>query len=274
MRRTDERCQQSDTGRAVADRPGLSGGDGLLRAEATGGLLHTGDEDGMLWAEQDKGNVRLPLAAASETESAWAAFHVRLRAFVSRRVKQRADAEDIVQKVFLDMHRSLPTLRARGNLGPWLYRTATNAVADYYRAPARRREVPAGATSDLDDLGRLPAPVDEAEGTDVDFAAGCLRPMVQLLPEDYRRAIELVELDGLTQTAAAERERISLSGMKSRIQRARRRLKAALLECCEVALDGRRGLMSCKTRRLQAAPLGCGPANRRSAAACPSVSPP
>lgn len=65
-------------------------------------------------------------------------------------MKQRADAEDIVQKVFMEVHRSLPTLRTPDRLGPWLYRTARNAVVDHYRTPARHREVPSGDASDLD----------------------------------------------------------------------------------------------------------------------------
>lgn len=100
----------------------------------------------MLRDGQD-GDLRLPLDAVAgsdsggETEVAWREFHLRLRAFVSRRVKHRADADDIVQKVFMEMHRSLATLRTRDRLGPWLYRTARNAVVDHYRTPAHRREL-------------------------------------------------------------------------------------------------------------------------------------
>jgi RNA polymerase sigma-70 factor (ECF subfamily) len=197
---------------------------------------------------ESQGNVRVPVAvAAAETEAAWAEFHLRLRAFVSRRVRQRADAEDIVQEVFLDMHRSLPTLRARDGLGAWLYRTARNAIVDHYRRPARRREVPSGDSRDLEVRDPRRAPVG-AEMTDDDFAADCLRPMAQRLPEDYRRALELVDLEGVTHAAAAGLEHISLSGMKSRVQRARRQLKATLLECCRVGLDARGGVLSCERK--------------------------
>jgi RNA polymerase sigma-70 factor, ECF subfamily len=196
-------------------------------------------------------DLRLSLAggAGGETEAVWKEFHLRLRAFVTRRVGQRADAEDIVQKVFLAMHRSLPSLRTRDGLGAWLHRTARNAIADHYRTPARRREVPSGDLSDLDVRHPAPTPMPDDDGGAEAFAAACLGPMVQRLPDDYRRAIELVELRGLTQRAAAESENLSVSGMKTRVQRARRLLKASLLQCCLVALDGRGGMLSCETRR-------------------------
>ena len=71
--------------------------------------------------------------------------------------------------------------------------------------------------------------------------------MIQRLPDGYRRAIELVELRGVTQRAAAESEGLSVSGMKTRVQRARRLLKASLLQCCQIALDARGAMLSCET---------------------------
>ena len=247
---TDETGNQGPDGHALEGRAAAPAGSGvLLRPDSAGVVLRSHGEGAVLRDGRDDGNVRVPVAvAAAETEAAWAEFHLRLRAFVSRRVRPRADAEDIVQKVFLDLHRSLPMLRTRDHLGAWLYRAARNAIVDHYRRPARRREVLSGDTGDLEasDLRRTAA---GAERTEEDFAADCLRPMAGRLPEDYRRAIELVELGGLTQATAAAREHISLSGMKSRVQRARRRLKASLLECCRVAVDARGGVMSCTARR-------------------------
>lgn len=223
----------------------------------------------MLRDGQDDGDLRLSLDAVAsgdpggETEVAWREFHLRLRAFVSRRVKHRADAEDIVQKVFMEMHRSLPTLRTRDGLGAWLYRTARNAVVDHYRTPARRREMPSGDTRDLEVSRPLTASMDDDEVADKASAADCLTPMIQRLPDAYRRAIELVELRGVTQRAAAESEGISESGMKTRVQRARRQLKASLLQCCQIALDARRGVLSCETHRSVNNPCGCRGNERR-----------
>ena len=72
--------------------------------------------------------------------------------------------------------------------------------------------------------------------------APCLTPMVARLNEPYRQAIELTSVHGLTQAQAAKRAGVSVSGMKSRVQRAREQLKAMLLRCCEVDVDRRRGV--------------------------------
>lgn len=230
----------------------------LLPPRRRGRLLPAIGEGGLLRDEPAfPSELRLPLGA-DETESAWRAFHQRLHRFVARRVRQGADAEDIVQKVFLQMHRGRGSLRNADRVGAWLYQAARNAIADHYRSAAGRREVTAGDTRALD--ARLAS--DPAGGDDESSlaeAVGCLRPMIGRLPERYRRAIERVELQGLSQRAAAAAEGLSVSGMKTRVQRARGRLKAALLECCRIALDRRGGLLDCESRgkRGPCEPSGC-----------------
>jgi RNA polymerase sigma-70 factor, ECF subfamily len=81
--------------------------------------------------------------------------------------------------------------------------------------------------------------------------------MMQLEPGD-RQALELVELEGLTQAATASRLGLSVSGMKSRVQRARRRLRAALDDCCQIVLDGRGGVVSFEHRAGDCGPCGPG----------------
>ena len=63
--------------------------------------------------------------------------------------------------------------------------------------------------------------------------------MVRRLPAKYRKAIDLVEFQGLAQDDAAVRLGISLSGAKSRVQRARVKLKDMLQACCSFEFDGR-----------------------------------
>lgn len=70
--------------------------------------------------------------------------------------------------------------------------------------------------------------------------AACAALFVAMLHSPYREALTPTELEGLTQKAAAEMLGISLSGMKSRVQRGRQKLQAALEDCCHIALDARR----------------------------------
>ncbi len=61
---------------------------------------------------------------------------------------------------------------------------------------------------------------------------------MRLLPDDYRDAVTLVDLDGRTHHAAAQLAGLSTSGMKSRVQRGRRKLAALLHDCCRIETTG------------------------------------
>jgi RNA polymerase sigma-70 factor (ECF subfamily) len=72
--------------------------------------------------------------------------------------------------------------------------------------------------------------------------------MIDRLPTVYRRALVLTELQGLTQRRAAAVEAVSLSGLKSRVQRGRRLLKRMVLEACGIEVDRRGGVVACTPR--------------------------
>lgn len=67
--------------------------------------------------------------------------------------------------------------------------------------------------------------------------ADCFKTILNHLPEKYREAIVLTEFENLTQRDLAQRLGLSLSGAKSRVQRARAKLKEILLGCCQLEFD-------------------------------------
>lgn len=164
-------------------------------------------------------------ASIPTTEQAWTEFHGGLHRFLLRRVGDADAADDLLQDIFLKVHAQLPGLRDPGRIHAWIYRVARNAVADHFRA--RRDTGPLPET--------LPAP--ERERDALAELAPCIRSLVSQLPRADREALELTELGDLTQAELAWRLGISVSGAKSRVQRARTRLKAAVLQCCQVYLD-------------------------------------
>jgi len=180
-------------------------------------------------------------------EGRWRELRARLGGFVGRRVGNPADAEDVVQDVFVRMQRNIDSLSFADRLDAWAFRIARNAVADYYRAPHRRKAAGEGAAKIMDELtadsiGDEPSTDARAE------MAHCIAPMVRQLPHRYRQAIELTELEGMTQTAAAERLGLSVPGMKSRVQRGRGQLRVMLLRCCEIETDRRGRVVAFETR--------------------------
>jgi RNA polymerase sigma-70 factor, ECF subfamily len=156
--------------------------------------------------------------------AAWQETRRRLLAFVARRVENRDTAEDIVQDVLERVHRG--DLSDVVDLDAWLYRTARNAIVDHYR---RRRPFD---PLDGDDPVVPDEPDEPAEA--VQELARCLRPLIAALPADYAQALQLVDLGPHTHEAAARIAGVSTSGMKSRVQRGRRRLGELLHQCCAI----------------------------------------
>lgn len=161
----------------------------------------------------------------------WAETRRRLLAFVTPRVASRDDAEDVVQEVLARLARDISTLRDGDRLDAWAYRVARNAVADEHRRRGRRDAALARAAHE--NPGE-PADLTAQPVLDADLLelTGCLQPLIAGLDEPYRRALQLTGIDGLTQAQAASIEQVTLSGMKSRVQRGRDRLRQALLACC------------------------------------------
>lgn len=183
---------------------------------------------------------------APHAEVIWRELHDGLLGFIARRVATGEDAEDILQEVMLRIHRHSGDLEHSDRVTGWVYRIASNAIADHYRKPARR-EQPSGQGTDV--------PEPEVSWTEPATAevrgelAACLAPMVERLPVIYREALELAEFEGITQTEAAARLGVSVSAMKSRVQRARGLLKDLLLDCCHVELDNRGVVTAYRSRR-------------------------
>lgn len=184
------------------------------------------------------------------TEELWQLVHDGLRAFIAKRVNDHGHVDDILQEVFARAHRQMDSVNDPCRLVSWIYQITRNAIIDHYRKPERLREVPAGLSSKLEVLNDGSRILETTGGAAELRAelAGCLRPMIERLPRDYREAIILVELKGLTQQAAAKQMGISLSGMKSRVQRGRARLKQMLDDCCLIELDRRGGVIDYQSR--------------------------
>lgn len=195
---------------------------------------------------------------AGDTSRMWAEFAGRLRGFVARRVPPGIEPDDVVQEVYLRVLRHLPSLREAGRIEAWLFQIARNTLHDAMRARRRRDSRNDALEIDLPDE----TSVEEVRAAEAELAP-CLAPMVARLAEPYRSAIELTSVNGLTQTEAAKRAGVSVSGMKSRVQRARDQLKQMLLRCCEIEVDRRRGIADYQVRPS----AGCGTPHGVSASA-------
>jgi RNA polymerase sigma-70 factor, ECF subfamily len=181
---------------------------------------------------------------APEAEAIWREFHERLLGFINRRVRSPEAAEDILQDVMLRIHRNAGGIGRATAIGPWIFAIARNAITDHYRSASVRRETPTEIGIDTGVADEL-----EDESAALGELSACIAPLLSQLPEIYRQALALTEIDGLTQAAAAKFLGLSPSGMKSRVQRARVQLKQVLVQCCEVKLDVRRAVIDYRPHR-------------------------
>jgi len=157
--------------------------------------------------------------------TAWHQHETELRGWLRHRLANPVDVEDLLQDVFIKAMRQGERFCEIANARAWLYEVARNALADRLRLARNTVELP-------EDLS-----ADSAEVAAVDSLAACLpRVLSDLNPED-REAITLCDLEGLSQEAYARRKGLSLSGAKSRVQRARKRLREQLTHACQVQLD-------------------------------------
>lgn len=191
-------------------------------------------------------------ASLSLTTEAWIDFESRLRGYVRRRVDP-ASVDDLVAAILLRLVQHQEDLRQARSPIAWALRVAANAIADHHHRHASERRALAEAEGQE---AMQPASEDDDETAASDQLARCLVPLIRSLPERYGEALMLTEIEGMTQAAAARRLGLSVSGMKSRVQRGRQQLKDALLRCCTIQTDSRGGVIDYR-RRTDAQRLRC-----------------
>lgn len=154
-------------------------------------------------------------------------FSGKLRAFLRRRVRDDATADDLTQETLLKVFRSRASLHDSQRIEAWLYRIARRTLIDHYRRTRPSAELPPELAAETPDDGLA------LRGA----IAGSLRRMLETLPELYREPVRLAELEGLPLAKIALRLDLSLTAVKSRVQRGRALLKKKLRACCRFEFD-------------------------------------
>ena len=158
----------------------------------------------------------------------WQSFEQKLRQYISKRVP--ADTvDDIVGDVVLRLVTHEAEFQAADNPIAWMYRVTTHIISDYYRS--RGKEEAALKEYEIDDS----EPSTEASAA-IELTQ-CILPFINNLASPYKEALLMTEIDGLKQKEGAKKLGLSISGMKSRVQRGRVQLREEILRCCEVNLN-------------------------------------
>jgi RNA polymerase sigma-70 factor (ECF subfamily) len=164
-----------------------------------------------------------------DIELIWKDYHKPLQKFIEARVSNNSEVDDILQKVFIKIYSHLPDLKNNAQLvvESWIYQIARNTIIDFYRTKKLTERI-------SDDIPLTNEYNNENFTYD---AAQCIRSTINKLPDKYREALEIAELQGISQKELSKKLGISYSGAKSRVQRGREKLKTLLLSCCHIKSD-------------------------------------
>ena len=157
----------------------------------------------------------------------WEDFSGKIRAYISGRVSDSSHIDDILQEVFIKIHLHLDGLKGDSKIPSWIFKIAHNTVIDFYRKQK----------ATLLPLHEGYSAKDEScDSAACEIASG-LEDIVYALPEKYAKALILVEFSGLSNKEASHKLGISVSGVKSRVQRGRKMIKDSLMRCCHFVFD-------------------------------------
>ena len=156
----------------------------------------------------------------------WKEFSEELLAFINARVNNTEIAEDILQDVFVKIYENMHTLKRDEKLTSWVYQITRNTIIDHYRS--RRIDTKAYELE-------VSLPIEMADSP-FDFTK-CLRYFITRLPYKYKDILLKTTYEHISQKAYAIENNLSYSAAKSRIQRARQKLKELFIEWCGVQAD-------------------------------------
>ena len=157
----------------------------------------------------------------------WEDHKQQLRSYINKQVDEKDTVEDILQEVYIKASDNLQHLKVKGSLKSWLYTITRNTIMDFYRKRKNHEELPLEIAAEPEDH------IEENHKA----LSGCIKPLLQELPDKYRIPLELSELEGISQKDIANKLGLSLSGAKSRVQRGRGKLREIMLTCCDFEIS-------------------------------------
>ncbi|MDF1548134.1 MAG: RNA polymerase sigma factor SigZ [Bacteroidales bacterium] len=168
-------------------------------------------------------------------EKIWKQIHTELKTFIAKKVRESDDVEDIVHDTFVKMKLNIDKLKDPSKINAWVYQIARNNINDYYRAKSKYAN---HGTSEITEDKLIEEEEDEMKillrtRQFSDYAAS----VINQLPEKYREAVFLADMEGMNQNELAQKLNLSISGAKSRVQRGRQKVKELVLLCCDVNTD-------------------------------------
>ncbi|VAX21334.1 hypothetical protein MNBD_NITROSPINAE02-157 [hydrothermal vent metagenome] len=172
-------------------------------------------------------------------EESLAEYMPRLARFIAT-MAPGAEVEDIVQETLLKITNGWERFRGDSALSTWMFQIASNTLSDYYRA-RKNRIIVADTGAGAARADTADSPLNYAENKEM---SDCLEARLGALPRRYARALILAEIEGKKMKEIAQMEGTSENSIKTRLYRARGKLRSIIESSCDTALD-ERNVMVC-----------------------------
>lgn len=164
-------------------------------------------------------------------ESIWKEYRLSLHRFLSSKIDNHADVDDLLQTILIKTHTHLGTLKSEDRIKPWLFQIANRTIIDFYRQRAIKQNV------EVNEFW-----YEEYQEDDLLI---CVEPFINALPKKHAALLKNIELRGQSQKDYAMQHNISYSTLKSRLKRSRQELKKLFEQCCTLELDKDGQVMTC-----------------------------
>jgi len=162
-----------------------------------------------------------------EIKTIWSDLNEELYTFILRKIKDEQISKDIHHEVFLKVYTKIHQLQHTSKLTSWVYQITRNTIIDYFRKTKDKN-------ISIDDLD-----ISETDSNNFDYTklTNCINQKIENLSSLHKEVIILTSFKEYSQKELAEHLKISYSGTKSRVQKAREILKENILDCPNVESD-------------------------------------
>jgi RNA polymerase sigma-70 factor, ECF subfamily len=165
--------------------------------------------------------------------------------FIRARISDAATVDDLTQEVLVKAQRAGPSLKDSAKVEGWMFRIARNMIADHFRNSKKSVIFSSdGGSAIRPDIALFTREQESRKA----HLLRCVHAFTESLPDHYRTALELVDFESISQVELAKRFGLTVSAAKSRVQRARARLRALIDACCEVDTDVYGNFIDCRRR--------------------------
>lgn len=156
------------------------------------------------------------------TGEVWNLYSKDVKYLILSKVKDNSITDDLLQETFVKIHTRLQTLKDISKIKPWVFAIARNTVFDYFKTNKEPIEI---------------KPIVHTSSDPEHSEKDCLQSHILNLDKKYRTPLILADIKGLKQIDIAKQLNLPLSTLKSRIQRARKKITEGYMDCCGYTLN-------------------------------------